>query len=174
MHSSLVAHARNSIPLDAVRARDLEKYLRRKKARESGWLRGAGFAAKEGEIAFVPSGKGEHSFAVLGLGNERDPLALAAFAESLPQGTYALRDVPDECGGAQAALGWLLGTYHFDRYRKRDRNFPKLVAPHGIDVDEITRIAEGVFLARDLVNTPSNDMGPAELSDVARALAGRC
>jgi leucyl aminopeptidase len=173
MHSSLVSHARNVVPLDAVRAADMEKWLKRRKAREANWLRRTGFTAREGQIALVPSTSGEIAFAVLGLGNEFDPLALAAFPESLPRGTYALRDVPGEFGSARATLAWLLGTHGFDRYRKRRKKFPKLVVPPGVDAADVTRIAEGVFLARDLVNTPSNDMGPAELADAARALAAR-
>ena len=34
-------------------------------------------------------------------------------------------------------------------------------------------IAEGEVLARDLINTPANDMGPSELEEAARDLAGR-
>ncbi len=47
----------------------------------------------------------------------------------------------------------------------------RLVVPNGVDGDDLTRIAEGVALARDLINTPSNDMGPDELEDAARKLA---
>ena len=45
------------------------------------------------------------------------------------------------------------------------------MAPPGVDGEEVSRIAENLFLARDLVNTPANDMGPAELEAAARALA---
>lgn len=171
MHSCLVSHARNAVPLDAVRASDVEKWLRRRTSREASWLHSTGFAAKEGQIALVPSANGAIAFAVLGLGSELDPLALAAGPELLPPGTYALRDVPEEFGGARATLAWLLGTYAFERYKKGAKRFPKLVVPENVDGTEVTRIAQGVFLARDLVNTPSNDMGPAELADAARALA---
>jgi len=110
--------------------------------------------------------------AVLGLGAGHDPLALAAFSESLPPGVYTFGDVPQDVGGARGALAWVLGTYRFDRYRKKDaRPLAKLVLPNGVSADEVTRIAESVFLARDLVNTPSNDMGPEELAAAARALA---
>ena len=68
------------------------------------------------------------------------------------------------------ALAWILGTYGFTRYKKNTKRDPKLVLPEGVDGAEVTRIAEGVFLARDLVNTPSNDMGPEELAQAARAL----
>ena len=89
-----------------------------------------------------------------------------------PQALYALGDVPAEFGGARGALAWVLGTYRFDRYRKKQH---AAVAEAGAAARRgrrrITRIAESVFLARDLVNTPANDMGPEELAAAARDLA---
>ncbi len=75
------------------------------------------------------------------------------------------------CGGANAALAWAMGGYAFSRYKKSSRKSPRLVLPKGVDGEEISRIAQAVFLARDLINTPANDMGPAELEAAARALA---
>jgi leucyl aminopeptidase len=172
MHASLVRSARGAIPLHAVKAANLKRWLPTRSRREAEWLRAANFAAKDYELLLVPNGSGGLAAAVLGLGGAHDPLAFAAFSESLPHGTYALGDVPAEVGGARAALGWVLGTYRFDRYRKKQpRQLAKLVLPKGADGDEVTRIAESVFLARDLVNTPSNDMGPEELAAAARELA---
>jgi leucyl aminopeptidase len=172
MHASLVRSARGAIPLHAVKADNLKRWLPTRGKREAEWLRAANFAAKEYELLLVPNASGGLAAAVLGLGGGRDPLALAAFSESLPQGTYVLGDVPAELAGARAALGWVLGTYKFDRYRKKQpRQFPKLVLPNGANGHEVTRIAESVFLARDLVNTPSNDMGPEELAAAARQIA---
>ena len=102
---------------------------------------------------------------------DKDAFALAAAAEKLPAGLYRLGEVPDFCGGANAALAWLMGGYSFDRYKKKSRRKARLVTPTGVDGEEISRIAENLFLARDLVNTPANDMGPAELEAAARALA---
>ncbi|MBS0281757.1 MAG: leucyl aminopeptidase family protein, partial [Proteobacteria bacterium] len=96
---------------------------------------------------------------------------LAAFSEQLPDGVYRLGDVPDFCGGAKAALAWALGLYAFDRYRKPKKRNLKLVLPPGVDGAEVSRLASGVYLARDLINTPANDMGPAELANAARRLA---
>jgi leucyl aminopeptidase len=64
-----------------------------------------------------------------------------------------------------------MGGYQFARYKKSKPNGAKLVVPPGVDGAEISRIAENLFLARDLINTPANDMGPAELEAAARALA---
>src|SRR4029077_9913951 len=78
---------------------------------------------------------------------------------------------PDFCGGASGALAWALGAYAFTRYKKPKKIGAKLALPAGVDGAEITRIADHVFLARDLINTPPNDMGPEELAAAARALA---
>jgi leucyl aminopeptidase len=124
-------------------------------------------------LAALPDAKGGIAAWVLGLGDGRDAFALAAAASSLPAGTYRLGEVPDFCGGAQAALAWLMGGYGFDRYKKKAARKTRLVTPPGVDGEEISRIAENLFFARDLINTPANDMGPAELEAAARALAKR-
>ena len=170
MHSSLAKSAKGAIPLHAVKASDLKRWMGARGKREAQWLKAVGFSAREGELLLVPAADGRIAFAVLGLGEGRDRFALAAFSEQLAAGTYALADVPD---GADAALAWILGTYKFTRYKKNAKEHPKLVLPKGVDSEEATRIAEGVFLGRDLINTPSNDMGPEELAGAARDLAKR-
>ena len=79
---------------------------------------------------------------MLGLGDGQDAFALAAAAEKLPAGTYRLGEVPDFCGGANAALAWLMGGYAFDRYKKKRPKEAQLVTPPGVDGEEISRIAE--------------------------------
>jgi leucyl aminopeptidase len=165
MHASLLKSARNAIPLHAVEAKAAKDWQRR-----IPFLKATGFSGKEGELRLVP-GRGGIASAVLGLGKSRDSLALASFSEQLPDGIYRLGEVPDFCAGGNAALAWILGLYSFDRYKKPRKRNLKLILPDGADGAEISRIADGVILARDLVNTPANDMGPAELAEAARALA---
>ena len=86
-------------------------------------------------------------------------------------GTYRLAAGFDD--PALASLAWALGAYRFARYRKDAPALRRLVLPAGVDAAEVSRIADGVFLARDLVNTAANDLGPAELADAARDLAVR-
>jgi len=171
MHPALVRRAKGATPLHAVTQKGLKAWLGGRGKREQQWISAAGFTAKSGELLHVPDANGGVSSIVLGLGKGEDPLALAVFSESLGAGTYALGDVPKDAGGTNAALAWLLGLYAFTRYRKNERAHPKLVLPEGADGDDATRIAEGIFLARDLIATPANDMGPQELASAAQALA---
>lgn len=169
MHPSLANSAKQAIPLHAILARDAKSWLARQ--RRAGLLIATGFTGAAGALAALPDAKGGIAAWVLGLGDGRDAFALAAAAEKLPAGLYRLGEVPDFCGGANAALAWLMGGYSFDRYKKKKESKGRLVIPSGVDGEEISRIAENLFLARDLINTPANDMGPAELESAARALA---
>ena len=169
MHPSLATNARNAVPLHAVTAKGAKAWLA-KQAR-SHLVAASGFSGAAGALAALPDAKGGIAQWVLGLGDGKDAFALAAAAEKLPAGLYRLGEVPDFCGGAHAALAWAMGGYGFDRYKKKPARGARLVVPAGVDGEEVSRIAENLFLGRDLINTPANDMGPAELEAAARALA---
>jgi leucyl aminopeptidase len=166
MHPGLVKSAKNAVPLYAVTAKGLRGWEARRSKREAAFLRASGFEAREGDLKLVPKADGSLAFAVLGLGEGKDIFAAAQFAEGLPPGTYALEEA-----GENAALAFLFGNYAFSRYKKKKPGGVRLVLPKDVDGEEISRIAESIFLARDLINTPPNDMGPAELAAAARALA---
>ena len=89
----------------------------------------------------------------------------------LPAGVYRFDNTPHDLH--LATLAFALGSYRFTRYRKTDAFGVRLVPPDGVDIDAITRMAEAVGLARDLINTPANDMGPEELASAAQNLAQR-
>ena len=89
----------------------------------------------------------------------------------LPAGTYRFANSAHD--QRLAALAFALGAYRFSRYRKAEDKAVRLELPDGLDGDDLTRIVDGVTLARDLINTPANDLGPAELEEAARALASR-
>jgi leucyl aminopeptidase len=89
----------------------------------------------------------------------------------LPAGTYRFANAAHD--QRLAALAFALGSYRFSRYRKAEDKAVRLELPDGVDGDDLTRIVDGVTLARDLINTPANDLGPAELEEAVRALAAR-
>jgi leucyl aminopeptidase len=139
------------------------------------WMEAANFSAVAGRVLLVPGADGALAGVIFGLGKPdagtRDPFTSANLARDLPAGVYRFPDaIPD---AALATLGFLLGTYRFDRYLKKDAVDVRLGLPDGVDGAEISRLAEGVRIARDLVNTPSNEMGPDELEAAAADLAAR-
>jgi leucyl aminopeptidase len=174
--ASLIATDSAAIPIDAVAAERLPACLAKLDAKAAAWLGATGYAAAAGEIAVVPGlGAGEGAVASvlfgLGKGDAAPSLLPGKLATTLPAGAYRLRDGFTD--PALAALAFALGAYRFTRYRESRGNAPRLVMPAGIDAADVTRIADGVILARDLVNTGANDLGPAELAAAAESLAKR-
>ena len=134
----------------------------------------AGFEPKAGRTLAVPFADGSIAAILFGIEKtiaEANPLLPGSLPGLLPAGTYRFANDPHD--PRVAALAFALGRYRFDRYRKPNGKDIKLVPPDGVDVADLTRIVEGVFLARDLINTPANDMGPAELHEATRLLAER-
>ena len=134
-----------------------------------------GFVAKPGTCLVLPKADGQIDQVLFGLEDEgirsRDPFRPGALPALLPPGIYRFANAPHDA--RLATLAFALGTYRFGRYRKAEVPDVKLVPPDGVDSTDIARITQGVILARDLVNTPSNEMGPAELELAARKLAER-
>lgn len=132
-----------------------------------------GFAAKAGACLILPGPDGQIARVLFGLedasARHRDLFRPGALPGLLPAGTYRFANEPHDA--RLAALAFALGSYRFTRYRKADAPEVRLVAPDGTDAAELARIAEAATLARDLVNTPANDMGPAELAEAAQRLA---
>ena len=133
------------------------------------------FTAKPGKCLTLPGPDGKITQVVFGLEDEtsksRDLFRPGALPGLLPPGVYRFANAPHDL--RLATLAFALGTYRFGRYRKNDAPDVRLVPPEGVDTADIARMAEAAALARDLINTPSNDMGPEELAQAAQALATR-
>ncbi|MBK5926350.1 leucyl aminopeptidase family protein [Rhodobaculum claviforme] len=165
-----------AIPLHAVTPEGLEDWLTTRPDPQRGWITAQGFRARLGQTVAVPDAQGRIIAAVVGRGDAaaraRTRFGLARAAATLPEGTYALiGDLPDD-ERDEAALGWLLAGYRFDRYARRaEAPRARLVAPDGVDAAALQSLAAAEALARDLINTPANDLGPAELQAAIEGLA---
>jgi leucyl aminopeptidase len=135
----------------------------------------AGFEPKPGRLLLLPAKNGDRLGGVLfGLeapDDPKDPFLPGRLASQLPDGVYRFGNAPNDT--RLAALAFALGSYAFTRYRKAPARSVKLDVPQSVDRAELEHIVEGVTLARDLINTPANDMGPAQLEQAARKLAAR-
>ncbi|MGH7017023.1 MAG: leucyl aminopeptidase family protein, partial [Caulobacteraceae bacterium] len=135
----------------------------------------ASFSGRAGEVVAAPGEGGKPGKVFFGMGEAARPDARAARAlpASLPAGDYRLEGETAPLGAAALALAWAQGAYRFDRYRtKRGAPAPRLAV--GLDEAELTQIravAHACALARDMINTPANDMGPRQVESIAREIA---
>ncbi len=135
------------------------------------WAKATGFNGEAGRSLLVPGPNGQVAAALFGIGKPEENAALGTgtLAKALPEGEWHFADTPAD--PTLSTLGVVLGGYAFTRYGKKAGKDIRLTVPDGADAAWLRRIADGVFLARDLVNTPTNDMGPDELEQAVRTLA---
>ncbi len=172
---ALVSGAAGAIPIHLIEPEALEGALAALDERERRFAAAAGFTAEAGRHILIPDADGNLGRVLFGLGGadaaERGPLLVGKLATALPAGTYRFE------GGFEqpefAALAFALASYRFDRYRKPKTDAPRLVVPDGVDYAALTRVRDAVFLARDLINTPANDLSPRDLAGAAADLATR-
>ncbi len=129
--------------------------------------------AETGKVALLPDAAGLLSRVLIGVTPGEELWSLAALPDTLPLGAYRLDGEIAAPQATRFALGWALGCYAFTRYKPRERGWADLVWPEGADRPRIERLARGIALARDLINTPAEDMGPPELAAAAEDLARR-
>ncbi|ESY04152.1 cytochrome C oxidase subunit II [Mesorhizobium sp. LNJC399B00] len=133
------------------------------------WAAANGFSGEAGRTLALPGDNGSLAGALFGVGDGEGALAVGMLARALPEGDWHFAAAPAE--PELAAIALVLGGYVFTRYGKKSGKTLRFALPLGVDAGRVRRIADGVFLARDLVNTPTSDMGPDELEKAVRTLA---
>ncbi|HEX6143498.1 MAG TPA: leucyl aminopeptidase family protein [Geminicoccaceae bacterium] len=159
-------------PLHVIAAAAAGPWLEGRPARWRAWLEGIGYRAQPGNGALLPGPDGAPEAALLVVGERPSPFDVAAAYARLPDGDWRI-ETEGAIEPAVAALGWALGSYRFDRYRKVEPVVRRLTLAGGAESRTATIAAEAVFLARDLINTPASDLGPAELAVAVEEVAGR-
>jgi leucyl aminopeptidase len=160
--------SRNSKPVWFVRTGELENAGL--DAAALIWAKANGFDGQAGRVLTVPGENGGIAGALFGLGKDENRFAAGKLATGLPEGAWHIAGAIHEPD--LTALGFLLGGYKFTRYTKKDKTGISLTLPEGADKTDVKRLAKAVTLARDLINTPTNDMGPVALEKAVRQVAG--
>ena len=144
------------------------------------WVRAHAFAAERHRVLMLPASDGGIAGAVAGLGPLRQLSELtlwhaAALPDRLAPGHYALASPLAAPAATHLVLGWLTAAYRMTRYRSiPSAGRAVLVVPATADLRYAQAAADATALARDLINTPANDLGPAELAQAALDVAARC
>ncbi|MEL7258248.1 MAG: leucyl aminopeptidase family protein [Pseudomonadota bacterium] len=174
MPLKFAAENADAIPVYVLEQEDVEAWLADQQERTKTWINASGFTGALGQTTLVPSLDGAIEMALAGYGASsarmRGRFHLASVAAQLPEGTYRLEGLETD-RAEEEALGWLLSGYAFDRYRAQKPAKAQLVAPTGVDATRLEVISSGEALTRDLINTPTWDMGPVELEAACATLA---
>jgi len=162
--------APRATPLIAVGAGQLRGVLAKLGAGATQWARQCEFRGEAGRFCLVPDTRGKLRCVLVGVTRADDLYALAALPYALPAGTYRIDSAGLPLDPARVALGWGMGAYRYERYR-RSRRAPARLAVDAVTLNSIGPALAATWQVRDLVNTPTEDMGPAQLSAEVATLA---
>jgi leucyl aminopeptidase len=158
-----LTQAESPIPLELLNAQQLDEG--NFSELEHNYLHAQRFKAAVGEVGIIYNQDGTLKKVMIGLGEEPEHIALAAAVSRLPQGDYAAEHLTP-----LAQLYWSLAQYRFGKYKKNELS-PKSLLVKEKAYENVISEAEAIFLVRDLINTPANDMTPSTLSEVLASLA---
>lgn len=155
-----------SIPLFLVSQAQWEHGVNEWSTQERHFFDVRQFKGLLGDCCVIHNAQGLVEKVYIGSGSGQQPIALAYAAGLLPAGTYQLQDSLDE----YAAVAWALAQYRFVLYKKQDIN-PRRLCLSAQELEPICALVDALFLVRDLINTPANDMGPQHIAAVAESMA---
>lgn len=174
MHPQLVTSTdTHTVPIIPLTENGLKSWLTDQPEPMKRWCNTQHFEAKPGSFILIPAKDGTLERVLCGITDEPDLWALGDLPTQLPEGLYAIDDSVERTQAECYALGWLLGSYRYDRYLSDKPTPAKLAAPQDTDVEHIHQQAEAICLVRDLITTPPADMMPSDLANTAQDLAKR-
>ena len=159
----------HALPLHCVRSEEFDGWRKLQLPAAGQWLDAQKYVAGAGSLALLPGGDGIAG-AVIGVGDRLDPFAYAHAPFALPPGDWQLRGELDEAARRALLLGWGLGSYRFRRYKQPLREPAALVIGDEADAETLDVLA-ACLRTRDLINTPTEDMGPDQMEAVVRDIA---
>lgn len=166
MLNCFTSDAQTAISLVLTTPKTYETWLTQQSEFTKNWLITSKFKPDVGITRFIPTAEGDVSFVLCCVAEFDSLWRVGHLPFALPEGVYQF--IAEAAHRDAYALGWGLGAYQFTRYKKAQRSPAQLVLPNP---QSMTDIVESIYLVRDLINTPTEDMGPSELSQVAKQLA---
>ncbi len=165
MLNCFTTQSKQSIPIIPITLARWDLWLEKQTSTNKQWLHTVNFVPKPGSIALLPGSEGQLKQVLIILNNESDFWSFDCLPCVLPKGQYHYTEVTDKALLCRASMAWGLGAYEFTCYKTSTRALVQLVLPVAIDADLLKAKVEAIYRVRDLINTPTEDLGPAELAE---------
>lgn len=156
----------SAIPILVFTADELSQWLKKQKQFIRNWVKCEDFNAEPGSFCLLADYKGNLEKVLVGFDGKPTIWTLADLPYKLPLGKYYIETVFEDQLLQQMVIGWGLGAYRFSHYKKSERKACSLITPKCCNQKSIKNILESIYMGRDLINMPAEDLGPSELADV--------
>lgn len=163
--------SKSAIPITIIPQMEMEAWLTKQDKHVKNWLQATQFKAEAGSFSLVPNESGKLTKILCCISDMKHFWGVGSLPLNLPEGDYYFE--LDKHDYEPFAIAWGLGAYQFDRYKKSKRKPAKCVLIKNSDASYVENTVASIYSVRDLINTPTDDMGPTELADATNVLAKR-
>ncbi len=160
-----------SRPIHIITPQEFPDWLTKQDTATKNWITDSGFKGEAGNVSVVPDNNGQIALVICCVNDKKNMWNVGGLPVSLPVGNYQFVNADDVY--ADYAIAWGLGAYQFTRYKKPTREPAKLVLPDNLAA-QVENIVSSIYTVRELINTPTDDMGPKELAAAAEKIAKAC
>ena len=162
---------KTDIPLELMTKSEYDEYIDSSLEFKATWLLSSNRSVKEGNYYLIPNSEGKLDQVIVIVDTKYSMWSIAALPWSLPPGDYYLSSKLSSDLRQRLMLGWGLGAYRYQNYKKKSEECARLLVTEDIDQLTLTASINATHLVRDLVNAPANDMMPEHLAHATRSLA---
>jgi leucyl aminopeptidase len=152
-----------SIPITLVVKNNFSIWLENQTDFIKKWLTNSQFRNEPGSFSLLPDAQGNLTRVICCISKMEDFWNVGNLSLNLPEGEYFF-DL-DATNQEHFAIAWGLGAYQFTRYKTPTKKPVQLVLSSVKNADHVMNLVESIYLVRDLINTPTDDMGPSELAE---------
>lgn len=171
MLSCYAKKADQTIPIVPIIVDQFNHWVSSQPAAVKNWINVTNFSAKPDTFCLLPDSNGNLTQVLLGIKNAEDFWPFGLLSTVLPKNIYRIENITDKNTLNRIAIAWGLGAYQFSRYKQSVKTLSKLFLSHDFDAAFIENTVSATYLIRDLINTPTQDMGPEELAQAAMVIA---
>jgi leucyl aminopeptidase len=170
-----------SVPVIPLTVKTFEKWLKSQTAYAKRALEEASFAGKPQQNYILRDETGTIQAVLTGV---HTPVKYYDFAHTAEHIRHGLdKKFLTECSFAlspehltpedqrRAFIGWGWVCYRYTAFKKDEKGLPQMAFGKFKDKERVQAFVESIYMTRNLINAPSNHMGPEELENAARFVA---
>lgn len=156
------------IPITILAQNNFTEWLQKQNKFIQNWLQATQFRNSAGNLSLIPNESGKLVRVIYCISEMKNFWGVGSLPLTLPEGEYIFELQKKDY--SNFAIAWGLGAYQFERYKTPTRKSAQLFIPNQIEQDHIKNTVKSIYWVRDLINTPTDDMGPTELAKAASDL----
>lgn len=166
--SCFSAPSADAIPLYRITVDAYSDWLGQQNSLTQTWLTATQFKPEAKQVIAIPDSSGQIALGLVIAESQHDFWALATASKSLPPRRYELKNPTTDNG----YIAWALAQYEFTRYKASTKTKNQLVLPEE-KAKKIEAIVRGIYFTRDLINMPTEDLGPAHFALLVESAANQ-